>query len=128
MAARRARSGDDGILIIARTDAAAVEGIENAIARARTYGEAGADVLFVEAPSSGDELAMIADELGDWPLVANMVECRGRRSSFTRSRFRSPQATVSSRPPRIPPDASRNSAHISDSDRRRSAGMVGSVT
>ncbi len=74
VAARRARSGDDGILIIARTDAAAVEGIESAVARARTYGEAGADVLFVEAPSSGDELAMIADELGDWPLVANMVE------------------------------------------------------
>ena len=74
VAARRARSGDDGILIIARTDAAAVEGIESAIGRARTYGKAGADVLFVEAPSSGDELAMIADELGDWPLVANMVE------------------------------------------------------
>jgi len=74
VAARRARSGDDGIVIIARTDAAAVEGIDSAIARARTYGEAGADVLFVEAPSSGDELAMVAGELGDWPLVANMVE------------------------------------------------------
>ena len=74
VAARRARSGDDGIVIIARTDAAAVEGIDNAIARARTYGEAGADVLFVEAPSSEDELAMVAGELGDWPLVANMVE------------------------------------------------------
>ena len=72
--ARRARSGDDGIVIIARTDAAAVEGIENAIVRARTYGEAGADLLFVEAPSSRDELAMVAGELGDWPLVANMVE------------------------------------------------------
>lgn len=74
VAARRARSGDDGIVIIARTDAAAVEGIENAIVRARTYGEAGADLLFVEAPSSRDELAMVAGELGDWPLVANMVE------------------------------------------------------
>ncbi len=74
VAARRARSGEDGIVIIARTDAAAVEGIESAIARARTYGEAGADVLFVEAPSSRDELAMVAGELGDWPLVANMVE------------------------------------------------------
>ncbi len=74
VAARRARSGDDGIVIIARTDAAAVEGIDSAIARARTYGEAGADVLFVEAPSSWDELAMVAGELGDWPLVANMVE------------------------------------------------------
>ena len=74
VAARRARSGDDGIVIIARTDAAAVEGIDSAIARARTYGEAGADVLFVEAPSSRDELAMVAGELGEWPLVANMVE------------------------------------------------------
>ncbi len=74
VAARRARSGDDGIVIIARTDAVAVEGIENAIVRARTYGEAGADLLFVEAPSSRDELAMVAGELGDWPLVANMVE------------------------------------------------------
>jgi 2-methylisocitrate lyase-like PEP mutase family enzyme len=74
VAARRARSGDDGIVIIGRTDAAAIEGIEEAIARARKYGEAGADVLFVEAPSNRDELAMVADELGDWPLVANMVE------------------------------------------------------
>jgi 2-methylisocitrate lyase-like PEP mutase family enzyme len=74
VAARRARSGDDGIVIIGRTDAAAIEGIDEAIARARKYGEAGADVLFVEAPSNRDELAMVADELGDWPLVANMVE------------------------------------------------------
>ncbi|GMQ85838.1 MAG: isocitrate lyase/PEP mutase family protein [Acidimicrobiia bacterium] len=74
VAARRARSGDGGIMIIARTDAAAVEGIDNAIARARIYGEAGADVLFVEAPESRDELAKVGSELGDWPLVANMVE------------------------------------------------------
>jgi 2-methylisocitrate lyase-like PEP mutase family enzyme len=74
VAARQARSTDDGIVIIARTDAAAIEGIDQAIARARAYGEAGADVLFVEAPSSRDELAKVADELGDRPLVANMVE------------------------------------------------------
>ena len=74
VAARQARSRDDGIVIIARTDAAAIEGIDQAIARARAYGEAGADVLFVEAPSSRDELAKVADELGDRPLVANMVE------------------------------------------------------
>jgi 2-methylisocitrate lyase-like PEP mutase family enzyme len=74
VAARRARSGDEGIVIIARTDAAAIEGIDQAIARARAYGEAGADVLFVEAPSDREELAKVADELGDRPLVANMVE------------------------------------------------------
>lgn len=74
VAARRARSAQDGLVIIARTDAAAVEGIDAAIARAKTYGEAGADVLFVEAPSSRDGLAAVARELGAWPLVANMVE------------------------------------------------------
>lgn len=74
VAARQGRSDEDGIVIIARTDAAAVEGIDDAIARARLYGEAGADVLFVEAPTSKEEMARIAGELGDWPLVANMVE------------------------------------------------------
>lgn len=74
MAARRARSGDAGIVIIARTDAAAAEGIDEAVARARTYGEAGADVLFVEAPSSREELGVVGEALGRWPLVANMVE------------------------------------------------------
>ena len=40
----------------------------------RTYGEAGADLLFVEAPQSRDELARVGQELADWPLMANMVE------------------------------------------------------
>jgi 2-methylisocitrate lyase-like PEP mutase family enzyme len=74
VAARQGRSGDDGIVIIARTDAAAIEGIDAAIARGRMYGEAGADVLFIEAPATREELAKVANELGDWPLVANMVE------------------------------------------------------
>ena len=73
-AARQARSGDDGIVIIARTDAAQIEGIDAAIARGRLYAEAGADVLFIEAPETREELAMVAAELGGWPLVANMVE------------------------------------------------------
>ena len=73
-AARRARSGDDGIVLIARTDAAGVLGIDDAIERARAYGEAGADALFVEAPTSMDELAEVGSRLADWPLVANMVE------------------------------------------------------
>ena len=73
-AARDARSGQDGILIIARTDARGPLGLDDAIARARAYGEAGADMLFVEAPRSDDELKRIGEELGEWPLMANMVE------------------------------------------------------
>ncbi|MBO0764936.1 MAG: isocitrate lyase/phosphoenolpyruvate mutase family protein [Hyphomicrobiaceae bacterium] len=62
-------------LVIARTDAIAVEGFEAAIARASLYAEAGADVLFVEAPRSEDELGAVAGALkGILPLMANMVE------------------------------------------------------
>lgn len=61
-------------MIVARTDAASPLGIDEAIRRARIYGEAGADALFVEAPTSRDDLARIGEELGEWPLVANMVE------------------------------------------------------
>jgi 2-methylisocitrate lyase-like PEP mutase family enzyme len=73
-AARAARSGPDGILIIARTDAAGPLGLDEAIERARAYGEAGADLLFVEAPRSREDLERIGGELDAWPLVANMVE------------------------------------------------------
>src|SRR5579883_3160931 len=59
-------------LIIARTDARAVEGLEAAIARAQSYAEAGADATFVEAPESGAELVEIPRRLGV-PQVANMV-------------------------------------------------------
>src|SRR6186713_3537147 len=69
--ARRSRE----TLIVARTDAVAVEGFERAIERATMYREAGADVLFVEAPRSGDDLARINSVLGSSvPLMANMVE------------------------------------------------------
>lgn len=62
-------------LIIARTDAAAVEGFEQAIERAVRYREAGADVLFVEAPKTRDDLARVAALAGrTTPLMANMVE------------------------------------------------------
>lgn len=62
-------------LIIGRTDAVAVEGFERAIERAQLYREAGADVLFVEAPKTRDDLKRIATGLGaDTPLMANMVE------------------------------------------------------
>ena len=62
-------------LIIARTDAIAVEGFAAAIDRAGMYLEAGADALFIEAPRSGDELArIVATFKGRAPLMANMVE------------------------------------------------------
>src|SRR4029077_17615567 len=61
-------------LIVARTDAVAVEGFERAIARATRYKEAGADMLFVEAPKSREELRRIAKALPGAPLMANMVE------------------------------------------------------
>jgi len=62
-------------LIIARTDAVAVEGFDRAMARAALFRDAGADVLFVEAPRQRDELARIGARFGEAvPLVANMVE------------------------------------------------------
>lgn len=73
-------------LIIARTDAVAVEGFESAIERGQTYIEAGADVLFVEAPPSEDELSTIARSFPKVPLMANMVE-GGRTPILARSRL-----------------------------------------
>ena len=62
-------------LIIGRTDAVAVEGFERAIERAALYRDAGADILFVEAPRTRGDLARLASALGtSLPLMANMVE------------------------------------------------------
>ena len=73
-AALDARQSKD-TLIIARTDAVAVEGVGPAIERARRYAEAGADVLFVEAPQNIDQLAAVTSALkGLCPLMANMVD------------------------------------------------------
>lgn len=66
--------GESGLVIIARTDARAVLGLEEAIARGRAYIEAGADMLFVEAPQSVEELKAIATAFPDVPLVANIIE------------------------------------------------------
>jgi 2-methylisocitrate lyase-like PEP mutase family enzyme len=71
--AAEARTSPD-FLIIARTDARGSLGLAEAIRRARAYAEAGADMLFVESPESEEEMATIGRDLGDMPLVANMVE------------------------------------------------------
>jgi 2-methylisocitrate lyase-like PEP mutase family enzyme len=65
----------DGPLVIARTDAIAVEGFDAAMDRAEAYLAAGADILFVEAPRTEAELAEIGRRFaGRVPLLANMVE------------------------------------------------------
>lgn len=66
--------GDSGLVIVARTDARAVEGLNAAIARGERYLEAGADVLFVEAPQSREELAQVARHFPGVPLFANIIE------------------------------------------------------
>ena len=71
-AAVAARSDPD-LVIIARSDAAALEGIDAALNRGRAYQAAGADALFIEAPSSVDELRQIGRSF-QVPLIANMVE------------------------------------------------------
>ncbi len=73
-AALDARDSTD-VLLIARTDAIAVEGFAAALDRAAAYVEAGADILFVEAPVSREQLGEIAARFATRvPVVANMVE------------------------------------------------------
>src|ERR687883_183915 len=71
-AALEAREDKD-FIIVARTDARAPLGLDKAIERGRAYHKAGADVIFIEAPRSIEELKRIAKEI-DAPLVANMIE------------------------------------------------------
>jgi 2,3-dimethylmalate lyase len=72
-AAVEARSDPD-FVIIARTDARAVEGLDSALDRARQYRDAGADVLFVEAVTSQDEAAAVTRALPGVPLLFNWAE------------------------------------------------------
>lgn len=72
-AAADARDGDD-LVIIGRTDARQPLGLEEAIRRGKLYRDAGADVVFVEAPQSLEELQQVAREIPDAPLFANMIE------------------------------------------------------
>ncbi len=76
VAARR----DPDFVIAARTDAIAVEGFDAAMARAAAYREAGADLLFVEAPETEEQVAAIPGRLPG-PLMINMF--RGGRTPFT---------------------------------------------
>ena len=82
-AAARARRH---LYLIARTDAAASEGLDGAVARARLYIEAGADAIFPEALHSAEMLREFAARLPGVPLLANMTEF-GRTPFFTAAEF-----------------------------------------
>lgn len=72
---------DDDFLIMARTDARTVHGIDAALERGRLYEEAGADILFIESPESVEEMERIASCFSV-PVLANMVE-HGRTPFLT---------------------------------------------
>ena len=72
-AALDARDEGADILIMARTDARATDGLEEALTRARTFQEMGADITFLEAPHGKDEMRRYCDEV-DGPKMANLVE------------------------------------------------------
>ncbi len=85
-AAAEARRDPD-FLIIARTDARAMEGLESALARAERYREAGADLLFVEAPQSVEEVEAVAARLRGAPLLYNWAE-QGKTPPLSYERLR----------------------------------------
>lgn len=72
-AAVRARHSRD-FLVIARTDARSIHGLDDALFRAEAFLESGADILFVEAPQSLEELRLIGERFRGVTLMANMVE------------------------------------------------------
>ncbi len=85
LAACDARTDSD-FVVIARTDAAAVEGIDSAIDRAHAYVRAGADVIFVEALHTREEFAQFALAVDEVPLLANMTEF-GKTPYFSADEF-----------------------------------------
>jgi carboxyvinyl-carboxyphosphonate phosphorylmutase len=85
-AATAARSSSD-FVVIARTDARAVEGLDAALERAHRYREAGADLLFVEAPESESEIERVAASLSGVPLLFNWAE-GGKTPPMPLSRLR----------------------------------------
>jgi len=78
---------DPDFVLIARTDARAVEGLDAAIERARRYRDAGADMLFVEALRSEAEIEQVADTFRDVPLLFNWAE-GGKTPPMGRDRLR----------------------------------------
>jgi 2-methylisocitrate lyase-like PEP mutase family enzyme len=74
IAAAAAARQDPNLLLVARTDARGVLGLDEALRRGHAYLEAGADALFVEAPRTLEEMERIGREFAGVPLVANVVE------------------------------------------------------
>jgi methylisocitrate lyase len=72
--AAAAARADPGTFLVARTDARAVHGLDEALRRAERYLKAGADGIFVEAPENLDELARIGAAFRHVPQIANMLE------------------------------------------------------
>ncbi|MHC4268443.1 MAG: isocitrate lyase/PEP mutase family protein [Planctomycetota bacterium] len=72
--AARFASGESGLVIIARTDARSELGLAEAIRRGKAYYEAGADVIFIEALQTNEELKEIPPALPGVPLLANIIE------------------------------------------------------
>ncbi len=81
-----ARKASTDIVIVARTDAAASEGVAGAIRRAELYLQAGAEVIFPEALTTEEEFRQVAEALPGVPLLANMTEF-GRTPYLTASEF-----------------------------------------
>ena len=135
-AAVDARASRD-TLIIARTDAVAVEGFDRALARAELYRDAGADMLFVEAPRQRDELSRISARLGKGASARSAdgehggrrqdADAAGRRTGRlglrARHLSRAPSCARSPRRPRIFTPRSRPTAAPSRSARACSISM-----
>lgn len=81
-----AKKASRDIVIIARTDAAGVEGFDAAVERARLYVEAGADAIFPEALNTREMFGKFAEAMPGVPLLANMTEF-GKTPFFTASEF-----------------------------------------
>lgn len=72
--AARYASENENLVIVARTDAYTTLGLAEAITRGKAYYSSGADIIFIEAPQSVDDLKAIAQALPNIPLMANMIE------------------------------------------------------
>jgi|SRR5699024_9256133 len=81
-----ARQADPNVVIVARTDVFGTGGMDEAVARAKAYYEAGADVIFPEALQTKDDFKIFASKV-DFPLLANMTEF-GRTPMFTAEEFK----------------------------------------